>query len=206
MPKSRQRVCLEEGLSLSLNKLIRQRAVRPGMMSGPNRIHWTRTYRNEQIASAEESASGVVTTNLENQYGGRLRIQVGSLDQRIELASQPRHFGGRQWYFVCPVTHRHCSVLWMPPGATLFCSRQTWDRQVAYASQFETSVDRAHLGKAKIKSRLIGDFDPDEWDFPPKPKWMRWHTYDNQVEKFDRYEHLLQQECSRALMRIFREG
>jgi hypothetical protein len=37
--------------------------------------------------------------------------------------------------------------------------------------------NRAHLGKARIKARLIADLDPDEWDLPPKPKWMRWHTY-----------------------------
>jgi hypothetical protein len=23
----------------------------------------------------------------------------------------------------------------------------------------------------------VGGFNPDEWDFPPKPKWMRWRTY-----------------------------
>jgi hypothetical protein len=25
--------------------------------------------------------------------------------------------------------------------------------------------------------------DPDEWDLPPKPKWMRWHTYNRYVEQ-----------------------
>ena len=33
--------------------------------------------------------------------------------------------------------------------------------------------DRGHAGKAKIKARLIGDLDPEEWELPPKPKWMR---------------------------------
>jgi len=47
---------------------------------------------------------------------------------------------------------------------------------VAYASQFLGRDDRAHRGQAKLNSRLcsIGGFDPDEWDIPPKPKWMRW--------------------------------
>ena len=36
--------------------------------------------------------------------------------------------------------------------------------------------DKAHQGQAKIKLRLIADLDPDEWDLPPKPKWMRWST------------------------------
>jgi hypothetical protein len=50
----------------------------------------------------------------------------------------------------------------------------------AYASQFLDRDNRAHRGQAKIRSRLctIGGFDPDEWDIPPKPKWMRWRTYE----------------------------
>jgi hypothetical protein len=73
---------------------------------------------------------------------------------------------------------RPASVLWKPPGAQSFASRQAWGRQVAYASQFKDRIDRAHHGQAKIKSYLcsMGGFEPDEWDFPPKPKWMRWKT------------------------------
>jgi hypothetical protein len=56
-------------------------------------------------------------------------------------------------------------------------SWQAWGRQVAYASQFEAPHDRAWRGKAKIKARLIGKLNPDEWDLPPKPKGMRWSTY-----------------------------
>jgi hypothetical protein len=37
----------------------------------------------------------------------------------------------------------------------------------------------------------MGQFDPDEWKLPPKPKWMRWRTYNRAVEKFDHYEAIL---------------
>jgi hypothetical protein len=90
----------------------------------------------------------------------------------------------------------------MPPGATCFCSRQAWGRQVAYASQYEDTDGRAHLGKDKIKSRLIADLNPDEWDLPPKPKWMRWPTYHRYVEKFDRYEELLDLRLIKAANRL----
>ena len=46
-------------------------------------------------------------------------------------------------------------------------------------------------GQAKIKSRLIADLDPDEWDLPPKPKGMRWRTYNRYVERYDAYEAIL---------------
>jgi hypothetical protein len=95
-------------------------------------------------------------------------------------------------------------VLWKPPGARYFCCRQRWGRQVAYASQFMTPIDRAHRAKAKINSQLcsIGGYDPSEWDIPPKPKWMRWRTYDRAVEKFDRYEEILDQSAYRAVIRL----
>jgi hypothetical protein len=52
---------------------------------------------------------------------------------------------------------------------------------------------RAHYGKSKIKSQLcsIGKFDPDAWELPPKPKWMRTTTYNRYVERFDDYEEML---------------
>ena len=87
----------------------------------------------------------------------------------------------------------------MPPGATHFRCRQGWGRQVAYASQFLDPNNRAHRGKAKIKSRLIGDCDPDEWELPPKPKWMRWRTYNRLEEKFDGYEEVLDRGISQLM-------
>ena len=128
---------------------------------------------------------------MEGKYEGWLRIQLGSLDQTIILVPKPRHFGGHQWYFVCPVMNRYASVLWLPPGAERFCSRGAWGKQVAYASQFADPDNRAHRGQAKIKSRLIADLDPDEWELPPKPKWMRWRTYNRYVERYNAYEEIL---------------
>jgi hypothetical protein len=57
-------------------------------------------------------------------------------------------------------------------------------------------------GKSKIKRRLIGNLDPDDWDLPPKPKWMRWRTYDRYVARFDRYEELLDREICVAAARL----
>jgi hypothetical protein len=66
-----------------------------------------------------------------------------------------------------------------------------WGRRVAYASQFADPDNRAHIGQAKIRARLIGDLDPDEWNLPPKPKGMRWRTYNRYVERYDAYEAIL---------------
>jgi hypothetical protein len=149
-------------------------------------MRWRNNYWDEEIASAD------FTSHMMNRHEGRLHIRIGDRQQVIFLVSRPRRFGGHQWYFVCPAMNCCCSVLWMPPGASRFCCRQAWGpRRVAYASQFLDTDNRAHRGKAKIKARLIGDNDPEEWDLPPKPKWMRWHTYNRYEERFDRYESIL---------------
>jgi hypothetical protein len=147
MPRPCQRVRLESGLKLDINRLARRKFIQPGMVTGPVGIEWKNTYFNE-------ITSGIITADLSGTVTGWFRIQIGQLDQWISLVAFPRHFGGRQWYFVCPYMNRRVSVLWMPPGASSFGSRQRWGRQVAYVSQFLDRDNRAHRGKAKINARL----------------------------------------------------
>src|ERR1051326_6183525 len=136
MPRPRYRACLQEGLKLDLNRLRRQKFVQPGIYTNCS-IRWSNTYTEEEIAS------GLLTANITGDCEGWVRIQIGSLDQQLKLYRRRRHFGGGQWYFACPVSWRLCSVLWMPPGARRFASREAWRRQVAYSSQFQTRCDRA---------------------------------------------------------------
>jgi hypothetical protein len=84
---------------------------------------------------------------------------MGELDQRLDLIAEPRHFGGWQWYFLCPMRGKQCSVVWLPPGADRLCSRQAWGKQVAYSTQFEAPFNRAISAREKVKSRLIGDLN-----------------------------------------------
>ncbi|CAN5193647.1 hypothetical protein BH10PSE11_BH10PSE11_08410 [soil metagenome] len=185
MPRPRERVCLQDGLKLDLNNLAKHKFIRRGAATVPVGIRWTHAHWGEV-------ARGVIYADMSGEYFGQLSIRLEEeAAQKVSLIAKPRNFGGRQWYFVCPVTGRAASVLWRPGGATRFCSRQTWGRQVAYQSQFSGRDGRAHLGQSKIKSRLIGELDPDDWDLPPKPKGMRWATYNRHTEKFDGYGDIL---------------
>jgi hypothetical protein len=152
-------------LYLNLNRLARQGLIKFGANTGPRIIVWS-------ISRQGEIARGLITADMTNPNRAWFRITIGGFEQRITLVSRPRHFGGRQWFFVCPATHRLATVLWKPLGATKFCSRQTWGRQVAYASQFIDRDSRAYYGQSKINSRLclIGQLEPEDWKFPPKPK------------------------------------
>jgi hypothetical protein len=186
MSRSRVRACLQDGLKLDLNHLARKGFVKFGANIGARGISWSNSHRGE-------IASGVVTADMTGASRAWFRVAIGRFVQQITLVSRPRHLGGQQWFFVCPVTGGLATVLWKPPGAGQFCSRQAWGRQVAYASQFMGRDSRAHYGQSRINSRLcsIGKFDPQEWKFPSKPKGMRWKTYNRLEQKFDRYEEIL---------------
>jgi hypothetical protein len=185
MPRPTRRARLEYGVKLNINRLIQSGAIQPGAHVQSGTI-WRNTYCGELTAKFEAKISST------EEGWFRIRIAEIGLDQRIKLVSCPRHFGGRQWYFICPFMDRRVSVLWMPPGARYFACRQRWGRGVAYLSQCLGNEDRAERGKTKINSRLcsLGGFNPDDWNYPPKPKWMRWRTYNRLIEKFDRYDEV----------------
>jgi hypothetical protein len=184
MPRPRYRACLQDGLKLDLNHLARKGFIKFGANIGARGISWSNSHHGA-------IASGVISADMTDPSHAWFRIAIGGVVQQMALVSRPRHFGGHQWFFVCPVTGGFATVFWRPPGASTFYSRQAWGRQVAYRSQFQNASDRAYHGKERIKARLIGDLDPDEWELPPKPKWMRWATYNRYVERFDDYEEIL---------------
>src|SRR5262245_27636300 len=137
MPRLRQRVCLEAGLKIELNGLMRNGCLRPGFLTAFN-MSWRSSYANEQTATA------VVEAEMRQRHEGHVRIKMRDLEQTIILTPRARNLGGQQWYFVCPVEDRCCSVLWRLPGAREFRCRQGWGPRVAYTSQFLNADDRAH--------------------------------------------------------------
>jgi hypothetical protein len=175
MERQRERTPLEDGLKLNLNKL-RVDAIPQGERT-QRVICWGPRY------SGEARAIGLLICRLANPTHGSMSLRVGALQQSIDLVAAPRNFGGLQWYFVCPFTGRRASVLWMPPGASCFASRQAWGDKVAYASQFETPAYRAMTQAKGIRARL-GDeqytsilCNPP----PPKPKGMHRRTFDRSL-------------------------
>jgi hypothetical protein len=200
MPRQRQRVCLQHGLKLDINLLARRGLIAAGSASGPQAIRWVN-------GNGQEIASGSISADMTGDTEGWLHIQIDKFDQRVTLSASPCHYGGRKWFFLCPVMNRRASVLWLARGAQHFASRQAWPGQVAYRSQFMTAMDRAYLGMERIKRRLIGDLDhPREWQLPPKPKWMRWKTYCRFVERFERYEAMLDASALSRVRRLLRRS
>lgn len=169
MGRRRHRATLEEGDRLDIAALFRIGAV-----------------ANGQYRESTGHRLGGIVSDLRHPPGGYVQLST----QRIYLVAQPRYLGGHQWYFQCPKTGRPVSVVWRPLGSRVFMSRQAYGAQVAYQSQFLGKEDLAARGMHKLKLKLCrrGAFNPDEWEFPPKPKWMRLGTYRMLEERFDQYD------------------
>lgn len=201
MGRYRYRANLQEGLGLNLNRLMRKGFLSPGARTGPRLLVWSYTYTGDQVASAW------LSSDLTSPFNAWVKIEYGDRAQTIHLHRQDRHFGGGQWYFFCPRTNAHCSVLWLPPGATSFASRKHWGRRVAYGSQFEAQHDRALSQAQAIRYRLGGpDYAGiDEID-PPKPKGMRWRTYDRLIAKSRRLEGIADERAFFLINQLMRRS
>ena len=199
MPRPRQRVCLESGLKLDLNKLRRQ-----GLVSRRREVV-ARSFDGQTPTPAKRSQKVSLhqTWRISTKAGCESNLGA-SIKQLLWFPSHA--ISGASVVFRLPCNEPICVGAMDAPGAERFCSRQAWGRQVAYASQFADPDNRAHIGQAKIKSRLIADLDPDEWDLPPKPKWMRWRTYNRYVQKFDAYEDILSQNIAELMARFLNES
>jgi len=94
MPRTRSRVCLQDGLRLDLNRLARKGFIKFGTNIGMRGIVWNNPYWGEVV--------GIISADMTDPHDSWLGIQIGESTQRITLVSRSRHFGGRQWFFVCP--------------------------------------------------------------------------------------------------------
>ncbi|OYW52055.1 MAG: hypothetical protein B7Z29_20730 [Hyphomicrobium sp. 12-62-95] len=103
------------------------------------------------------------------------------VDERISITTTQQRLGGERRWFRCPTCERRVRILYAGPG---FKCRQC--HRLYYSSQSEGSADRANRGMFKIVKRL----DPNEHfnNLPRRPKNMRWWTYKQLLQRYERYD------------------
>jgi hypothetical protein len=110
----------------------------------------------------------------------KARIVTG----RVQLTRTEPTFGGHRWWFLCPRTGRRTTKLFLPNGGWHFWSRQTYG--LGYACQREDRFSRLQRRAATL-NRELGGQGWSTWDLPsPKPKWMRWRTYERKIARWQR--------------------
>src|SRR6516165_9619589 len=84
MPRTRSRVCLQDGLRLDLNRLARKGFIKFGANIGMRGIVWNNPYWGEVV--------GIISADMTDPHDSWLGIQIGESTQRITLVSRSRHF------------------------------------------------------------------------------------------------------------------
>lgn len=103
---------------------------------------------------------------------------------RVQLTRTEPTFGGHRWWFLCPRTACRATKLFLPDGGSHFWSRQAYG--LGYACQREGRLDRLQR-RAAMLNRQLGGEGMTTWDTPPpKPKWMRWRSYEQKYEAWYR--------------------
>jgi len=110
---------VEESLVLSIKDLVRARVLVPGAY---RRGSLTWKYHNGELEYESE---------LRQDGTGSLFVrQVGAgkhFCHWVSLRSTVPNYGGRRWWFICPIKKIKVSKLYLPPGATKFASRKAHD-------------------------------------------------------------------------------
>jgi hypothetical protein len=99
---------------------------------------------------------------------------LAEMEYDVALTWTPAGFGGRRWWFVCPLSGRRCAVLHLPRGGRRFASAKGYG--LARGVTRLAEHDRLWRKMAKIARRLGARADPE---IPPRrPKGMRRRTYE----------------------------
>lgn len=174
---------VEDGLTLDLNKLIRDGSIKPGV-DWQGTLVWTNTRTGEKVASIGYEA------NLIKPDNAYMRLHYTHNDQpqdyKVRLTTTHPNFGGVRWWFICPVSGCRVGKLYSPPGQPLFASRKVFN--LAYQSQREHKPQRL-LDKAYKLRRRLGQVSRGEYPIPDKPKGMHWKTYSKlalEIEELER--------------------
>jgi hypothetical protein len=139
-----------------------------------------------------EVASAWVSVDLANWISGTLCIGYGGLVpafvQTVQIVSQPCRFGGRRYFFVCPLTGARVEMLALVDGR--FVSRQAG--RLTYASQSETKLHRLYRARDKAMARVCGE------DGHPRPRGRnRKRLSERSLALEMAAEDLLEAECLR---------
>ncbi len=118
----------------------------------------------------------------------------------MALEAAPCRFGRARWWWVCPATGRRAARLYLPVGGARFLSRQAYG--LAYASQREDEIARAHRRAARLHGLLGSPRRPAFGDTPPRPKWMRRATYERLAAELQGIDAALEEAMERMAARI----
>ena len=138
-----RKAAVEDGLTLSVSAMMRKGALVPGQMTSGN---WYWSYPGH-----EPHAHIGYVADMRNPEAATLRLQYTAngdpMDYVVRLAWTSPAYGGRRWWFMCPLQRsdnapaRRVAKLYLPPGARYFGSRA--DYGLTYQSCRDSNANAA---------------------------------------------------------------
>jgi hypothetical protein len=168
-----KRPSLEEHRRLDIHHLRRTGLLIPGSSSG---YAWYR---------GDEKSGSVNLRALEGRIIISYRLtpaegESQDVAQAVSLGYTRCHFGGSRPWFHCPMCGSRVGVLAFTQ-ARFACRRCC---RLRYACQSESTLWRAARRLKKVQKRLGNPNYEDVIDpYLPRPKWMRWWTYERIVAR-----------------------
>jgi len=143
-----RKLTVEEGLTLSVKDLVAIGALDPGCPKGE--LRW---WFGESTIAVMEYNSSVYSDGI-----GTLWLRYSADGERmyytITLVSTVPHYGGRRWWFICPIKKIRVAKLYLPPDATTFASRQAYG--LTYRScQSSFRPERARRRIERIARQIV---------------------------------------------------
>ena len=138
------------------------------------------------------------------------RVQLGGSDwqtvkQRIPIQWTPCRFGGERAWFICAVHANdvYCGrrVAKLHGAGKLFACRQCY--RLGYRAQRGDRMDQADHNLRRLHRKLSSEYVGPHQPPPPKPKWMRWRTYDRLADQIEAGQERLDTIFSTGAMRIY---
>lgn len=147
-----RRAAVEDGLTLSMSDLLRRGALVPGAVTRGGWMwhHGDRKPIAEIGYEGDMRAPDAATIRLSYTANGQ------SVDDVIDLDWTSPRYGGRRWWFLCPLERqrgrppRRTSKLHLPPGSRHFGSRR------AYGLTYQSCRDSRRFSALW---RMIGSLD-----------------------------------------------
>jgi hypothetical protein len=158
-----------------------RRWAREGMLQPGYRGGWQWSRNGQQVASIRMRAEAdrVILSYRHRSGGGDWKDE----GYPVYIARTACPLGGSRAWFICPAVgcRRRVAILY---GGTIFACRRC--HQLAYDSTREDASDRATRRADHIRMRLSWEPGILNGD-GPKPKWMRWRTFQRLVDRHDEH-------------------
>ena len=125
-----KRSTVEDSLVLTASTLICQKALRPWARTAGS---WSWRYDGEGRPFATIGYEADLTDESDAWLRLRYRADGEPLDYPIQLVTTIPNYGGRRWWFICPLSRddggppRRVAKLYLPPGERYFGSREAYD-------------------------------------------------------------------------------